>query len=219
MNKNWTMILVLLFVIFFSVPSLRKKIPIFGRMLGINKKIEYFIPDSDFNKSIKIGEPKVYTGSSSENFTSEECEQLLKEWQPDIDDLNFKNISTANQTYVGITDGRRYITFIYENDMFEGCNILDVFYTNLDEQELKVKKYFDCEKEDCKEYKFKNGKFFYIYETSEKYNILKYFLRKENPSREEPSLTFQILYIVKDMSPFIQNKINSAKQGYGCGTE
>ncbi|GAI41350.1 unnamed protein product, partial [marine sediment metagenome] len=112
---------------------------------------------------------------------------------------------------------RDYNTFIYRNDnTFEGCNVLDAFDTNLDKMEKEAEKYFDCEKEACKDYTFEKGRFLYVYETSEKYNTLKCLLRKQGkPEKEVPSLTFQIVYVAKDMNQFIQYKINAAEQGYG----
>jgi len=222
MNKNWILILVLLLFLFFLVPSLREKIPISSRMIETNQEVDDSTPDLDFDKGI-IGERKRYIESSSESFSSEECKQLLEEWQPNIHTLDFNSVNTGvrilDQAFIDISGGLRGITFIYKNDnTFEGCNVLDSYETDLDEKGLEIEEYFDCEKEECKDYKFEKGRFLYVYETSEKYNTLKYLLRKEGKvGVEQPSLKFQILYIAKDMTDFIRYRINQAQRGYGCG--
>jgi len=212
------LILVVLLILFFLVPYLRKKIPISGRMIETNQEVDDSTPELDLDKGI-IGETKRYIESSPESFTPEECKQLLEEWQPNIDDLDFKNIDIADQSFIDIPGGNRGIAFIYKNDnTFKGCNILDSYETDLDEKGSEIEEYFDCEKEECKDYKFEKGRFLYVYETSEKYNMLKYLLRKKGEvGIENPSLIFQILYIQKDMTDFIQYRINQAQQGYGCG--
>ena len=217
--KNWILILILLLVLSFSVPSLREKTRSTGNIIGFDQQTGEFASNLDFEKRVKLREIKRYIESSSESFTPEECKQLLKEWQPDIKNLEFISMDIADQAFINISGGRRTITFIYTQDnSFEGCNILDTYDIDLDEKESEIERYFDCEKESCKEYKFKNGRFLYVYDTSDNYNILKYLLRvKGKPGVEPPNLTFQILYIQRNMTSFIQHRINRARQGYGCG--
>jgi len=213
-NSSKITILVLIVAIIFTVYDVLKFPFFFSELYSI-----VLNPINNKHNPVKLEKIKRYNESISENFSPKECKQLLEEWQPYIDDLEFTSMSIADQTFLNISGGRRTITFIYRNgNIFEGCNILDAYKINLDEKESEIEKYFNCKKENCKDYKFENGRFLYVYNTSDKYNILKYMLRvKGKAGIENPSLTFQIFYIQKNMSSFIQHKINRAKQGYGCG--
>ena len=161
-----------------------------------------------------------YNFSSSPSFTPEVCKELLKKWYKDIDSLEFKNLSDARQAFLEIPGGKRIITFIYTmNNTFEGCNILDIYDTNLDKKEKQLEAQFDCEKKEiCKVHTFENGRLLYVYKQMGDYYFLKYLLRtKGKEGAEKPSLTFQVFYIQRNMTSFIQHMINRAKRGYGCG--
>jgi len=155
----------------------------------------------------------------SRNFTRNECKELLKEWEPRIDNLKFEKDEISESSELMIKGGDRLITFVYYNNdsEFEGCNIFDIINEGMDEKEKEFEERFDCKEEECHDLIFKNGRFLYVHEIFDGYAKLKYLLKVNIKGISgEPTLYFQILYFQKDLSKFIKNREVFAETGNPC---
>ncbi len=216
--------LILFFLIFlYSVNLLSKKID----------KTESMETFSSSDETFKIKETEGFLQSYSEFFFQKNCKELLEKWEPNIDQLDFKVVpgdfhidrySTnfyPSQLYEFEYNGTKMISFIYnKNEDLEACNVFILsHYINSTEVDSYFENYFNCEKEDCKDFKFEKGRFLYVFNDLENYNFLKYFLRTDGVSGvKDHVIEFQILYTVKDMDRFIKQHIKSAELGYSyCG--
>ncbi len=159
------------------------------------------------------------------------CMRILKKYQPNINKLDFESIDHENYKYKQLMlkppedldgMGDRSITFVFNNQEFEGCNIMDnyVLFEKLSEngEEIDFKKYFDCEKLECKNITCDNGNghFFYTYRKFGKNNNsfeLKYY-KKDKTLEGNVSIDFQFLYFNRPLDDFIENIKNSMCQDF-----
>ena len=77
--------------------------------------------------------------------------KIIREFEPEIDNLDFYELPTGEQVVFNISGGRRHVTFIETDEYFKGCNILDNYRSDFDadKKESELKDYFDCRRENC----------------------------------------------------------------------
>jgi len=170
--------------------------------------------------------------------TEQSCMKILKVYQPDIANLALEKHGNENFIYRQVNldidglflDGKRTITFVYPNQEFEGCNIMDIYIVDKLTEEPNFTQYFDCKNLDCKDIKCdeKDGRFFYTYRKINDYYELKYYIREpilereviaspmeesellpEESQKGNVSITIQFLYFNRPLDKFIKHREES----------